>query len=272
MSYNNETYIQQLAKELAPLQQQIVAHSLYSKVNSVAALNTFMEQHVFAVFDFMSLLKALQIQLTNTTLPWIPKGNPVTRRFINEIVLGEESDVDKDGKPLSHYEMYVEAMEASDANTEMISECIKHISAGKNVSESLLAVNAPKAVQDFVNFTFSIIETNEVHKIAAVFTFGREDLIPNMFIEMVKGIDQKNIAVNLDKFIYYLERHIELDGDEHGPLALQMIQELCGSDSQKWQDCIDVSKQALLHRIELWSAIEQTIAIRTQSQEVDLTH
>ncbi len=86
MHYNSQLYIQNLQQELAPLQQQIVAHSLYNKVNSIDALNTFMEYHVFAVFDFMSLLKALQIHLTQTELPWIPKGNPVTRRFINEIV------------------------------------------------------------------------------------------------------------------------------------------------------------------------------------------
>lgn len=266
MNYRKEIYIQKLTQELAPLQQQIVAHSLYNKVNSVAALNAFMEYHVFAVFDFMSLLKALQIHLTQTQVPWIPKGNPVTRRFINEIVFGEESDIDKDGKPLSHYEMYVEAMEDSKANTQLISECITEISKGKMVAESLIAVNAPKAVQDFVNFTFSIIETQEVHKIAAVFTFGREDLIPNMFLEMVKGIDQKGIDTNLDKFIYYLERHIELDGDEHGPLALQMIQELCGSDTQKWEDCIQVSKQALQHRIALWTAIEHKIAVLSERE------
>ncbi|WP_420574743.1 DUF3050 domain-containing protein [Kordia sp.] len=266
MLYNKEIYIQKLTEELAPLQQQIVAHSLYNKVNSVPALNTFMEYHVFAVFDFMSLLKALQIHLTQTQLPWIPKGNPVTRRFINEIVFGEESDIDKNGKPLSHYEMYVEAMEVSGATTTTIEACIKHISEGKTIAESLIAVNAPKAVQDFVNFTFSIIETQEVHKIAAVFTFGREDLIPNMFLEMVKGIDQESMNVNLDKFIYYLERHIELDGDEHGPLALQMIQELCGSDVQKWQDCITVSKQALQHRIALWSAIEHKIEVPSQRE------
>lgn len=266
MNYNKEIYTQKLAEELAPLQQQIVAHSLYKKVNSVDALNTFMEHHVFAVFDFMSLLKALQIHLTQTQLPWIPKGNPVTRRFINEIVFGEESDIDENGKPLSHYEMYVEAMEASEANTQTIADCITHISQGKSVRESLKLVNAPKTVQDFVNFTFSVIETNEVHKIAAVFTFGREDLIPNMFIEMVKGIDQKNINVNLDKFIYYLERHIELDGDEHGPLALQMIEELCGDDAQKWEDCITVSKQALQHRIDLWSAIEKQLKVLKERQ------
>lgn len=266
MVYNKEIYIQKLTQELAPLQQQIVAHSLYNKVNSVAALNAFMEYHVFAVFDFMSLLKALQIHLTQTNLPWVPKGNPVTRRFINEIVFGEESDIDKEGKPLSHYEMYVEAMEASAANTQMISECITQITNGKSIAESLIAVNAPKAVQEFVNFTFAVIETKEVHKIAAVFTFGREDLIPDMFLEMVKGIDQKGIHVNLDKFIYYLERHIELDGDEHGPLALQMVQELCGSDAQKWEDCIAVSKQALQHRIALWTAIEQEIEVHSQRQ------
>ncbi len=255
---SNVNYIQNLNTQLEPLRKQIVAHSLYNNVHSVQDLTVFMQYHVFAVFDFMSLLKALQNMYTQTHVPWTPKGDPKIRRFINEIVLGEESDLDAQGNTMSHFEMYLQAMQQANANTQSIESFIGALNQQKNISEALQIAQAPQAIKDFVNFTFSIINTNEAHKIAAVFTFGREDLIPNMFLSLVKNI-QNQVANKLDKFVYYLERHIELDGDEHGPIALQMISELCGDDANKWEDCLQVSKQALLHRKQLWDGALQEI-------------
>jgi hypothetical protein len=70
----------------------IVAHPVFRRLTSVTALRIFMEHHVYAVWDFMSLLKALQRAVTCIELPWVPCGDPAARRFINEIVLDEESD------------------------------------------------------------------------------------------------------------------------------------------------------------------------------------
>ena len=246
--------IQKLQQEIAPLRERLIHHELYANIDSIESVRAFMEAHVFAVWDFMSLLKALQIGLTNTTLPWTPKGNPVSRRLINEIVFGEESDINELGEPMSHFEMYLESMEQLGADTTEINRFIELINEGISLENALKSVEITDATRNFVRFTFEQINTQKLHIISAVFTFGREDLIPDMFIEIVKNIGNSS-TVDISKLIYYLERHIEVDGGEHGPMALTMINELCGDDEQKWKEATEASKKALEHRIALWDGI-----------------
>ena len=252
------TQIQHLEQEIADLRNQLIQHPLYADINSVAAIQQFMESHIFAVWDFMSLLKSLQVGLTNVSIPWTPKGNPITRRLINEIVLGEETDVNELNEPKSHFEMYLDAMSQMKADTSKIETFIQLIENQNSVSDALTKVNVSSATKAFVEFTFEAIQTKKLHIIAGVFTFGREDLIPDMFIEIVKNI-HANSDIDLSKLIYYLERHIEVDGGEHGPMALMMINELCENDETKWQEVIDFSKRALECRINLWNGIHSEI-------------
>ena len=247
-------HIEKIQAEISGLRQQLVDHPLYAQIQTLEDFQSFMEQHIFAVWDFMSLLKALQRGLTCVELPWSPKGNPETRRFINEIVLGEESDTDADGKVSSHFEMYLEAMQQIGANTLPIHQLTEWISYGKTVEESLYQLEMNEETKEFVRFTFSIIETEEMHKIASVFTFGREDLIPDMFIEILREMKAQG-QENISKLLYYLERHIEIDGGDHGPISLRMIDEICGDDEQKWEEAIECAKQALEMRIKLWNGL-----------------
>lgn len=244
---------------IEPLRQQLLQHSLYQKIKTPEDLHHFLEGHVYAVWDFMSLLKALQIQLTCTTTPWLPKGNPETRYLINEIVLAEETDLSWDGKRLSHFEMYLEAMKACGAQTTAVEHFIEDIEVTQNIFVSIKQSQLPEEIKAFLDFTFRVIEEGKPHKIAAAFTFGREDLIPDMFTEILNSFQHNFPETDLSKLIYYFERHIELDGDEHGPMALKMIDELCGTDEVKWQEVEEVSKQALEKRIGLWNAIEELV-------------
>lgn len=250
---------QYIFSSIEPLRKELLQHSLYNKIKSPEDLHYFLEGHVYAVWDFMSLLKALQNQLTCTVIPWLPKGNPETRYLINEIVLAEETDLSWDGKRLSHFEMYLEAMRACGANTTEIEQFIEGIEVTQNIFVSIKQSSLPKEIKAFLDFTFRVIEEAKPHKIAAAFTFGREDLIPDMFSEILKNFQQNFPETDLSKLIYYFERHIELDGDEHGPMALKMIEELCGKDETKWQEVLDVSVQALEKRIGLWNAIEEMV-------------
>ncbi|QLE00702.1 DUF3050 domain-containing protein [Galbibacter sp. BG1] len=237
----------------------LLQHELYAKIQAPEHLQIFLQHHVYAVWDFMSLLKALQNKLTCTTLPWKPVGNPKTRYLINEIVLGEETDVDKNGNYLSHYEMYLEAMTACGATTETIENFVGEVKSLEGVFEILSKCELPQSVKEFLEFSFNLIAEGKPHKIAAAFTFGREDLIPDMFTAILKNMQKDFPNMKLDKLIYYFERHIEVDGDTHGPLAHKMIEELAGSDAEKWKEVEMVAKQALEVRIGLWNGIEKEI-------------
>ena len=239
-----------LNSNLTKYREEIVNHALYKKLNSVEDIAVMMEYHVYAVWDFMSLLKALQSLLTCTTSPWKPVGDGKIRQLVNSIVLEEESDVDKENNPLSHYEMYIDAMKQCGANTSAIESFVANVSA-----TNIPLVN--DGVDAFLNTTFDVIDSNETHKIASAFTFGREDLIPDMFTAIVNEYNTEN---NLDKFVYYLERHIELDGGEHGPLALELISNLCGDDDNKWKEVEETAIACLVARKKLWDSILENLS------------
>lgn len=251
--------ISSINQKIQPQKEILLQHPLYGKIKTLDDLHQFLESHVYAVWDFMSLLKALQNKLTCTSTPWFASANPETRYLINEIVLAEESDLTLDGKRLSHFEMYVDAMKDCGAQVFELDNFLNDVADTKNVFVSIRHSNLHPKIKDFLDFTFSIIEEGKTHKIAAAFTFGREDLIPNMFTEILKNFQQNFPESDLSKLIYYFERHIELDADEHGPMAMQMISELCQNDEHKWKEVEKTSILALEKRIGLWDAIEEKI-------------
>ncbi|MCX6172427.1 MAG: DUF3050 domain-containing protein [Flavobacterium sp.] len=248
-----------ITQKIQSQKEILLQHSLYEKVKTMDDLHQFLECHVYAVWDFMSLLKALQNKLTCTSTPWFATENPEARYLINEIVLAEESDLNIDGRRLSHFEMYVEAMKSCGAKTNDLEAFLQNVIQTKNVFIAIKQSDLHPKIKAFLDFTFRVIEEGKVHKIAAAFTFGREDLIPTMFTEILKNFQQNFPETDLSKLIYYFERHIELDADEHGPMAIQMISELCNDDIQKWKEVEEISIQALEKRIGLWDAIEEKI-------------
>ncbi len=244
---------------LLPIRQRLLAHGLYHQLHTLDDLRQFMAHHVFAVWDFMSLLKALQRDLTCVALPWVPTPNPATRRLINEIVLEEESDLDPQGRPTSHFELYLRAMRECGADTAPIEQLLAALAAGQPVAGALAAAGAPESVRRFVNTTFDIIGSGQPHAVAAAFTYGREDLIPDMFRQLV-GRLQAQFPGQLDTFIYYLDRHIQLDEEVHTPLAQQMVRELCADDSQRWQTALQVAQRSLEARQGLWDGVAEALA------------
>ena len=247
--------IDQIQTAIAPLRTSLLEHRLYQRIGSAKALCTFMEHHVFAVWDFMSLLKALQRQLCCVTIPWIPTGSRLGSRFINEIVLGEESDEDGHGGFASHFELYHRSMTRFGASTEAIDRLLKNLQAGHALEESFDRAEINQPLRAFVCHTFEVIESRDLCRIAAEFTFGREDLLPDIFQRIVDEIDRETQG-GLAEFKYYLLRHVDLDGDEHGPMATRLVSELCGNNSARWETARQAAVAALESRLKLWDAIE----------------
>lgn len=251
--------INNLQARIAPIRQEIVEHPLYGALTDLNGLQVFSEVHVFAVWDFMSLLKSLQRNLTCVNIPWVPVGSANTRYLINEIVTGEESDIDPNGNRISHFELYLQAMRELGADTSSIEKLIGLCRKGVPTEHALLELDLPAGIQNFISFTFDLVQHAPTHVQAAVFTFGREDLIPDMFQEMVATLSEKH-PNETQTFRYYLERHIEVDGDHHSQLALQMVNELCGNDRAKWENATNACLLALELRRDLWQvAYEQLI-------------
>lgn len=248
--------LNELKRVIQPERDSVLGHAVYQSLNSIGDVVQFMQYHVFAVWDFMSLLKSLQQTLTCVQVPWVPDGPTASRRLINEIVLVEESDELGDGY-ISHFELYLQGMDQAGADTGPIVSFLDQLRHGRLVADALTAARAPRGAAEFVATTWNIIDAVPVHCKAAAFAFGREDLIPEMFQQVIQ-LDSGRGA--LATFRDYLARHIEVDGEQHTPMAMQMLIDLCGDDDRKWAECARTVQLALKARRALWDAIVGEIA------------
>lgn len=250
--------MQGLIEAVAPYRQTLLDHPLYRSMRSIEHVRVFMAHHVHAVWDFMSLVKGLQLRLTGMQLPWKPVGDPEVRYLINEIVLGEESDEDPEGGRIAHFELYLRAMRELGLQTEAIERYVRDYRWNMDQGEP---TGLPEGGLAFNRRTFDLIRRAGTHELAAVFTLGREDLIPDMFVRMVETMNRE-FPGKLSSLVYYLERHIEVDGEHHKHLAYRMTEWACGSDPALWQEAAEAVKEALLARCALWDAVVEAGAMQ----------
>jgi Protein of unknown function (DUF3050) len=250
--HGDNAEIERLKEAVEAARRRVIDHELYSRLDSLNPLLTFMQHHVFAVWDFMSLLKSLQRQLTCIDVPWVPTGPTASRRLINDIVLVEESD-ELGGGFISHFELYLHGMTQAGANRTAIDAFIGLVRGGTPIVTALKEAEAPLPSAEFTAMTWRLIETAPVHCQAAAFAFGREDLIPDMFEQVVRV--NRALGNRLATFVDYLQRHIQVDSEEHTPMAMQMLAELCGNDERKWRQCEETVSTALTARCRLWDGI-----------------
>ena len=204
--------------------QQLENHPVYDAVNTVGDLQIFMLHHVYSVWDFMSLIKYLQATVAPARYPWTPQHDASVTRFINELVLEEESDVDADGVHTSHFELYLRAMQEIGADTTTVRTFIDLLQRD-GLTLALAEAEVPEPSRLFTLTTFSFIDSGEPHQVAAALALGREHIIPGMFRSILERmqIDDRQAPI----FHYYLNRHIHLDEDFHAPLSLRLLNSLC---------------------------------------------
>jgi hypothetical protein len=245
---------------LNTLRAQLLDHPVYAEVDSVDDLRRFMEDHVFAVWDFMSLLKRLQQDLTCTRVPWFPADNARAARLINDIVIGEETDVDPDGSFVSHLDLYLRAMADVGASTRQFDTFRLLARAGTSVETAMVRTGVPPHVQAFVAHTMALAQSGSTEEVLAAFFHGREDIIPEMFSRLQKTLaGARRNDVSLRNFIYYIERHIELDGDSHGPMGRELLEGLVADSPQRHQRALHAACDSIKARIDLWNGTLGTL-------------
>jgi hypothetical protein len=255
-------HIKDIQENIKPLREALINHDLYHYIETPDDLRIFTQHHVFAVWDFMSLAKALQQNLTCVNVPWTPVNNSSEYTYlINDIILAEESDINWNGKRQSHFEMYKEAMNSLGATTVEINNFIEQVQNGTDIFLIISASDLPKPVKSFLIFTFNTIFHHSTAEILSAFTFGREDLIPDMFSEIIGNIENRFPKENISKLKYYFDRHIEIDADEHGPMALEMLEMLCKNDLDKWKSVEDIAIKSIKKRLNLWNGIKNDIQL-----------
>jgi len=250
--------MKEIERELGPLRERVLAHPLYEQLTSEESVRAFMEIHVFAVWDFMTLVKSLQQRLTCVSTPWVPTQDRGARRLINEIVLEEESDIDPDGNPVSHFELYLSAMRAAGADCRAIERFIAGLQSGSSLDDALSTAAVPVGVSWFIRTTADFVANDDI-SVAASFAYGRELLIPPMFHEVVSQLS-KTKREKWALLSFYLDRHIERDGEVHGRYARELVSRLAGSDERARERALDAARRSLEARLGLWDAVVQRLS------------
>jgi hypothetical protein len=236
---------------------QLENHPVYEAVQTIEDLQCFMEHHVYSVWDFMSLIKYLQSVVAPTTYPWKPMGDASVRRFINELVLEEESDETRlSGEHASHFELYQKAMIEIGASIDVSSRFVGEVGE-HGIKRALDMPGIPKASARFTRQTFDFIRNDKPHEVAAALALGREHIIPAIFRAILNRmqVSEKDAPT----FHFYLNRHIHLDEDFHAPLSLRLLNSLCAGDEIKIQEAINAARTAVTARLKFWDGVHEAI-------------
>lgn len=235
-----------LCAEIRSAYHAAATHGLFNQLTSTDRLAVFMSKHVWAVWDFMSLIKSVQAVVGPHSLPWTPPVDPGLARLINEIVLEEESGFRLDGKIVSHFEFYLHAMRQGGADTQRVEGFLASLITGTPV-DACLDQYAPPAAARFVRQTFALADGTPGERVAA-FVFGRGKLIPDIFPILSEHLPGANLGIDLEPFRQHLVRRVDLSDDERGPAVLQMLETWAADDQAAGYAAL----RALKARIDLW--------------------
>jgi hypothetical protein len=244
-------------KRIEEAQWKLRQHPLTARqsIGCLEDLKIFMDNHVYAVWDFMCLTKQLQNHLAPSGSPWIPRYSGSARRWINEIVLGEESDISIDNNVrLSHFESYIMAMNEIGMDTVWIKQWPTLVEA-VGWSNAIQHPKVPKPAQYFMTQTKNFVDSDKPWIICAALALGREELLPEQFGSVL--VQLEGAQISCDMFKWYLARHVDIDSNEHGPAARKLLEELCNKDPIKEAEATEAALSAIKAREKYWDLIIQ---------------
>ena len=240
-------------------------------IQTMGQLRLFMQHHVFAVWDFMLLLKALQQQLAPSGSPWLPSPHPRAASLINQLIAEEECDClpVQLGGPcyLSHFEIYLLAMEEVGAYTAPIKAVLQLVTSN-GLEAALKHPAIPQPSQRFMAATQLVIRSSKAHLLAAAFCYGREQLVSGLFRELRDQLVGASLHAPI--LLWYLERHIALDGDSHGPLAEDIVIELCKHQPLKLDEVAALRTRVEQERATFWDDITWTLGSSTSEPQLTI--
>jgi len=236
------------------LRLKLEAHPIYAAVQTLDDLRVFMQHHVYSVWDFMSLIKYLQNEVAPACWPWTPQGDASVQRFINELVLEEETDIALPGRAghTSHFLLYLDAMREIGADADTPARFVQQV-AEHGIDAALDSGLAPAPSAAFTRTTFDFLVSGKPHSVAAALALGREHVIPSMFRAFLSRMAVTEVEA--PSFHYYLNRHVHLDEDFHAPLSLRLLAALCGDDADKWCEAEAAAETAVNARILFWDGV-----------------
>lgn len=249
------------------LRQRLDNHPIYGAVQTLDDLRVFMRHHVYSVWDFMSLIKYLQHAVAPARWPWTPVPDASVARFINELVLEEETDAagpGREGDFSSHFELYLGAMREVGADAGAPLAFIEAV-RGQGLSAALALPQVPEPARQFSRITFGFIDSGRPHAVAAALALGREHVIPAMFRALLARMavtEQQAPA-----FHYYLNRHIHLDEDFHAPLSLRLLDALCAGDAGKHAEAQAAAIAAVDARVAFWDGVLAVLPSQADKKE-----
>lgn len=247
-------------EQLRPIQDQLIQHPIYASLRTIGDLRVFMSHHVFSVWDFMSMIKYLQLHIAPVQVPWIPRGDPYLRYCVNQFLVQEESDTapGPGGKPLygSHFEYYCNAMKEVGADGGQPTRFLTMVRE-QGLDDALYSDMVPLPSRYFTETTFAFIREDKPHEVAAALALGREQVIPDMFRRFLREMGVSEVQA--PAFHYYLKRHVQLDEGLRGPLSMQLLEHLCGGDATRIEEAETAAKEAICARIRFWDGVLEAI-------------
>ena len=255
--FTGHTNIQISDPIITGFQQRLNGHHVYRAVSTIEDLRCFMQHHIYSVWDFMSLIKYLQGIVAPTTWPWLPADDTRVQRFINKLVLEEESDSftlpgTETEHSLSHFQLYCAAMREVGADDARPRAFVEHIRS-HGIETALASDLIPGPSRDFTRTTFDFLASGKPHVVAAALAIGREHVIPGMFRALLAGIGIS--GQDAPMFHVYLYRHIHLDEDFHAPLSLRLLESLCDGEETRVAEALEAAERAITARLAFWDGV-----------------